>query len=100
MLAADALVQDEGTYKPDFSAHAGSEHMRCVRISKASVDMVTSLSRQTDAHETQEISSEVKVDVVDISESNGGDITWSFGNGGALNESDRKSPGPGVNLLE
>lgn len=46
VLAADALVEDEGTYRPDFSAHAGSEHFRCIRISKASFDTVTSLSRQ------------------------------------------------------
>lgn len=46
VLAADALVEDEGTYRPDFSAHAGSDHMRCIRISKASFDTVTSMSRQ------------------------------------------------------
>lgn len=46
MLGADALVEDEGTYKPDFSAHAGSERLRCVRISKASFDTITSMSRQ------------------------------------------------------
>lgn len=46
VLGADALVEDEGTYKPDFSAHAGSERLRCVRISKASFDTITSMSRQ------------------------------------------------------
>lgn len=98
MLAADALVEDEGTYKPDFSAHAGSEHMRCVRISKASVDAVTSLSRQEQDQETHEISSEVKVDVADIATSNGGS-SRSVGNSGALSESNRNSPGPGVGPL-
>ena len=47
MLGADALVEDEGTYKPDFSAHAGSERLRCVRISKASFDTITSTSTST-----------------------------------------------------
>lgn len=46
VLAADALVEDEGTYKPDFSAHAGSERLRCIRVSKASFDTITSLSKQ------------------------------------------------------
>lgn len=46
VLGADALVEDEGTYKPDFSAHAGSERLRCVRISKASFDTITSMSKQ------------------------------------------------------
>ncbi|CAM9531830.1 unnamed protein product [Laminaria digitata] len=127
VLAADALVEDEGTYKPDFSAHAGSEHMRCVRISKASFDTVMSLSRHGEEQETHEISSEVKVDILDISESNGLDISKSNGldisesngldmsesNGGgggssrsvgnsdsgALSESDRKSPDPGSDPL-
>lgn len=40
MLAADALVEDEGEYKPDFSAHSGSDHLRCIRISKATFDGV------------------------------------------------------------
>lgn len=39
-------MEDEGTYKPDFSAHAGSERLRCVRISKASFDTITSMSKQ------------------------------------------------------
>ncbi|CAM9222366.1 unnamed protein product, partial [Hapterophycus canaliculatus] len=46
VLGADALVEDEGAYKPDFSAHAGSERLRCVRISKASFDTITSMSKQ------------------------------------------------------
>ncbi|CAM9598856.1 unnamed protein product [Ectocarpus sp. 12 AP-2014] len=46
VLGADALVEDEGAYKPDFSAHAGSERLRCVRISKASFDTVMSMSKQ------------------------------------------------------
>eukprot|EP00903_Cladosiphon_okamuranus_P010078 g9546.t1 len=46
VLGADALVEDEGAYKPDFSAHAGSERLRCVRISKASFDTITSTSRK------------------------------------------------------
>lgn len=46
VLGADALVEDEGTYRPDFSAHAGSERLRCVRISKASFDTITSMSKQ------------------------------------------------------
>lgn len=97
VLAADALVEDEGTYKPDFSAHAGSEHMRCVRISKASVDTITSLSRQE--QEAHEISSEVKVDIVDAAEANGGGggSSRSVGNSSALSGSDRNSsssPGP------
>lgn len=39
-------MEDEGAYKPDFSAHAGSERLRCVRISKASFDTITSMSKQ------------------------------------------------------
>lgn len=46
VLGADALVEDEGAYKPDFSAHAGSERLRCVRISKASFDTVMSMTKQ------------------------------------------------------
>ncbi|CAM9806339.1 unnamed protein product [Ascophyllum nodosum] len=48
VLAADALVEDEGLYKPDFSAHAGSEHLRCIRISKATFDNSTSLPTNGD----------------------------------------------------
>lgn len=35
-------MEDEGAYKPDFSAHVGSEHLRCIRISKATFDSITS----------------------------------------------------------
>lgn len=48
VLAADALVEDEGSFKPDFSACAGSEHLRCLRISKAIFDTITSRSKQED----------------------------------------------------
>lgn len=58
VLAADALVEDEGTYKPDFSAHAGSERLRCIRISKASFDTITSLSKQEEG-----LPSEVNVEL-------------------------------------
>lgn len=42
VLAADALVEEEGTYKPDFSAHVGSEQLRYIRISKVSLDAMSS----------------------------------------------------------
>lgn len=45
VLAADALVEEEGAYKPDFSAHVGSEQLRCIRISKASFDTMASLPK-------------------------------------------------------
>ena len=34
MLAADALMLPLGSYKPDFSAHIGSDAVRIARISK------------------------------------------------------------------
>lgn len=36
-------MEDEGEYKPDFSAYSGSDHLRCIRISKATFgDIVAS----------------------------------------------------------
>lgn len=45
LLAADALVEEEGQYKPDFSAHVGSELLRCLRISKLSFDLIGPVGR-------------------------------------------------------
>ena len=35
VLGADALVSEEGTFVPDFSAHVATESVRCVHITKA-----------------------------------------------------------------
>lgn len=48
MLAADAMVEEEGAYKPDFSAHVGSEILRCLRISKTSFDSMLSAGKMDD----------------------------------------------------
>lgn len=35
-------MEDEGSYKPDFSAHVGGDLLRCIRISKVSFDKIAS----------------------------------------------------------
>lgn len=42
-------------YKPDFSAHIGSELLRCIRISKASFDTILSLSKQEDPNLVEDL---------------------------------------------
>ena len=94
MLGADALVEDEGTYRPDFSAHAGSERLRCVRISKASFDTITSMSRQegqTPPHHLK-IEADGEHAAVAAADANGVDgmTAAASGNGGSARKSSSK----------
>lgn len=81
VLGADALVEDEGTYKPDFSAHAGSERLRCVRISKASFDTITSMSRQ-EGQTPPALRIEADAAEGTVDGSGGGNVMAASGNGG------------------